>query len=470
MDVHILQLNGILNNGETLFMRKLKLLKILFFSLVISIGCFTVSPLTSNIKVSALTDCPSSMPARERLDCLYRRSSELRNERKKLEQSLRGVRAQEGDIQSQIAAINAEIAANENELAQKQIETEMASIEIANIGEDISETKNRIDTLKQETQTSMQRVNEIAMLAYKVNSIPIWYLFAQNDLISTLEMLRYFDYVSQQEKVRLAQFNNLQAQLSSEEKVLGVAQTAIIEKRNTMEAANLEIVKLKNTLTTQRSKQQVLLADLAKQEQTLAAQRSQIIAQQNSADRQALSIAIQLFEANKLGNGTPVKRGDIIGREGYTGCTFGAHIHFGFISGSGSYNTNVNPFSSGYLKLSGGYISDSKGKAPLPGMLMTQSFHDNYSIDAVSTSAGNQDSSRRYQIVTPVCWQSRGGVYSLNGWGAPIFATLSGKVYYGTDSMGGRYAIIDHGLIHNGKKLKSIYWHLDGPDSRKKLL
>jgi hypothetical protein len=54
------------------------------------------------------------------------------------------------------------------------------------------------------------------MMAYKLNTIPIWYLLAQNDLISTLEMLRYFDYISQQEKVRLAQFTNLQTQLASE--------------------------------------------------------------------------------------------------------------------------------------------------------------------------------------------------------------------------------------------------------------
>lgn len=432
------------------------------------VGLFFAS--NNNVNLRAATECPSSLPARERLDCLYKRSSELKNQRKSIESTLKNVRAQEGDIQSQIDELNAQIAANENELSQKQIEIELASIEIANIGEDITETKNRIDTLKQESQTSMQKVNEIAMLAYKVNSIPIWYLLAQNDLISTLEMLRYFDYISQQEKVRLAQFSNLHSQLSSEEKVLGVAQSSIIEKRDAMEAANLEIIELKSTLSTQRDKQKTLLSSLAQQEKALAAERSKLIAQQNAADRQALSIAIQLFEANKLGNGTPVRRGDIIGREGFTGCSFGAHIHYGFISGTGSYYTNVNPFSSGLLRQSGSYIVDGRAKAPLPGMLMTGGFHDNYSIDAVSTSAGNQDSSRKYQIITPVCWQTKGRTYSLTGWGAPIYAALEGKVYYGTDSMGGRYAIVDHGNVFNGKKLKSIYWHLDGPDAKKKVL
>lgn len=420
--------------------------------------------------ILAANDCPAGYSLSQCYDYLIKKRNELQAQRKKIESTLNGVRAQEGDIQSQINEINANITANENELAQKQIDIELASIEIANIGEDISETKNRIDTLKQETQTSMQKVNEVAMLAYKVNSIPIWYLLAQNDLISTLEMLRYFDYVSQQEKVRLAQFTNLQSQLSSEEKVLGTAQVSIIEKRDTMEKANLEIIKIKDTLASQRDKQKVLLSALAKQERDLAAERSSLIAKQNAADRQALSIAIQLFEANKLGNGTPVGKGDVIGREGYTGCTFGAHIHYGFISGTGSYYTNVNPFSSGLLRLSGSSVTDGTAKSPLPGMLMTNGFHDNYSIDGVSTSSGNQDSGRKYQILTPVCWQTKGRTYSLTGWGAPIFAAMSGKVYYGVDSMGGRYAIVDHGTVYNGKKLKSIYWHLDGPDSRKKLL
>jgi len=441
---------------------------LLIIATVVAGYAVTAIPITP--QVEAANGCPSGYTLKQCYDYLIKKRNELQSQRRQIEGTLKNVRAQEGDIQSQINAINAEISANENELAQKQIESELASIEMSNIGDDIAETKNRIDTLKQEKQMSVQKVNEIAMLAYKVNTIPIWYLLAQNDLISTLEMLRYFDYISQQEKVRLAQFTNLQTQLATEEKVLGVAQSSIIAKRDAMEAANLEIIKLKSTLTAQRSKQQTLLAELEKQERTLAAERSKLIAQQNAADRQALSVAIQLFEANKLGNGTAVNRGDIIGREGFTGCTFGAHIHYGFISGTGSYYTNVNPFSSGLLKLSGSYVSDSRAKAPLPGMLMTWGFHDSYSIDAVSTSAGNQDSSRKYQILTPVCWQTKGRTYSLTGWGAPVYAALSGRVYYGTDSMGGKYAIVDHGNALNGKRLKSIYWHLDGPDSRKKIL
>lgn len=447
-------------------------IKIIFsiFTFVAVIAGASVLLSVNTPPVSAANDCPAGYSLSQCYDYLIKKRNELQSQRKKIESSLNGIRAQEGDIQSQIDEINAQITANENELAQRQIDIELASIEIANIGEDISETKNRIDTLKQETQSSVQKVNEVAMLAYKVNSIPIWYMLAQNDLISTLEMLRYFDYVSQQEKIRLAQFTNLQSQLASEEKVLGTAQVSIIEKRDTMEKANLEIIKLRETLAAQKSKQQSLLNALAKQEKSLAAERSKLIAQQNAADRQALSIAIQLFEANQLGNGTPVSRGSVIGLEGFTGCTFGAHIHYGFISGTGSYTTNVNPFTSGLLNLSGSRVTDGKAKSPLPGALMTQGFHDQMSLDMVSTSAGNQDSSRKYQIITPVCWQTKGRTYSLTGWQAPIYAALAGKVYYGTDSMGGKYAIIDHGNVYNGKKLKSIYWHLNGADSRKKVL
>lgn len=429
-----------------------------------------VSNLFSQPQVNAANDCPSGYSLSQCYDYLIKKRNELQAQRKKIEGTLNSVRAQEGDIQSQINALNAQISASENELAQKQVDIEIASIEIANIGEDIAETKNRIDTLKQETHRSMQKVNEVALLAYKVNSIPVWYLLAQNDLISTLEMLRYFDYVSEQEKVRLAQFTNLQSQLSTEEEVLGIAQASIIEKRNSMEEANLKIIELKASLATQRDKQKVLLAELEKQEKALAAERSKLMAQQNAADRQALAIAIQLFEANKLGNGTSVKRGDIIGRQGFTGCSFGSHIHYGFISGTGTYYTNVNPFSSGLLRQSGSYVVDGRAKSPLPGALLTWGFHDNYSIDMVSTTSGNQDRSRKYQVITPVCWQTKGSTHSLNGWGAPIYAALDGKVYYGVDSMGGRYAIIDHGNAYNGKLLKSIYWHLDGPDAKKKIL
>ncbi|MCC7304348.1 hypothetical protein IT418_02980 [bacterium] len=444
----------------------------------IILGFFSVIVLAVNtsairaVPVFAANGCPDGYSNSQCYDYLVKKSNDLKNERKKIESTLRNVRAQEGDIQSQIDEINAQITANENELEQKQIGLEIASIEISNIGEDIAETKNRIDTLKQETHTSVQKVNDVAMLAYKVNSVPVWYLLAQNDLISTLEMLRYFDYVSQQEKTRLAQFTNLQSQLSSEEKVLGIAQVEIIQKRDIIEAANLEIIKLRTTLAEQRNKQQGLLNTLAQQEKQLAAEKSKLIAQQNIAERQALSVAIQLFEANKLGDGTPVERGTVIGLEGFTGCTFGAHLHFGFISGTGSsYYTNVNPFTSGLLNLSGLRISDGRAKAPLAGALMTQGFHDWQSVDMVSTTAGNQNSSKKYKILSRACnGQVPGQVFSLNGWRSPIYAALPGRVYYGVDSMGGRYALVNHGNVYNGKRLLSIYWHLDGLDSKKQVL
>lgn len=424
--------------------------------------------------VSASSLCPSGYTQQQCYDYLIKIKNDLASQQSKIQNSIKQVQSQEGDIQSQVNQINAQIQSNEIELSQKQVDIELTSIDITNVGDQISDTKNHIDTLTQETQTASQKMNDITLMSYKMNSIPVWYLLAQNDLISTLEMLRYFDYVVQQEKIRLVQYTNLQTQLGSEEKVLSTAQDTVITKRDNLESDNLSIIQLRSTLSTQKGKQQVLLASLASQERALAAERSKLIQQMNAADNQATQIAIAMFEKGQLHNGTPVKKGDYFATEGYTGCSLGAHLHFGFISGTGTYTTNVNPFSSGLLSGSSSYLShvgNASAVSPLAGAVVTQGFHDGMSLDMITYSAGNQDSSKKYQIVRAVCgFQRVGQTYNLVGWGAPLRAVLDGTVYFGTDGMGGRFAIIDHGNVFHGKKLKSIYWHLNGADSSKKLL
>jgi murein DD-endopeptidase MepM/ murein hydrolase activator NlpD len=426
--------------------------------LSIVLGIFSVVA-PQRYQVSADSMCPTGYTKQQCYDYLLKLKTDLQNKKKKLDSSIKQIQAQEGDIQGKVNIINAQIQANENELSQKQIETELMSIEISNVGDEISETKNRVDTLKQETESSLKKINEVAMMSYKVNSVPAWYLLAQNDLISTLEMLRYFDYLAQQEKVRLAQFNNLQSQLSSEQKVLADAQVKIIDKRDKLESDNLEIVKLKASLATQRDEQKVLLAELNKQEADLAKQKAALTKQQNNADRESLAIAMELFKSGRLGAGSPVKKGGIIGFQGHTGCAYGSHLHFGIIKSTnkGQYTANVNPYSSGYLKYSGGYVYSSKGQVFYNGALITQGFHDGYYLDTVSVSEGNQTGSRYYITKGSLkCNTYYSGYHYLRGEGAPIRALLDGTVYRGTiDRFGGNFVIIDH-----GNNLRTAYYHL----------
>ncbi len=433
--------------------------KKIFSLLTIATLIFSFSFFAADTVSASESLCPSGYSKQQCYDYLIKLKNDLNSQRSQIENSLKKLQAQEGDLQAQVDAINSQISASELTISQKQVDIEIASIEIANIGEEISETKNRVDTLKQETESAVKKINEIALLSYKVNTVPIWYVLSQNDLISTLEMLRYFDYVVQQEKTRLAQYKNLQTQLAAEEKVLASAQNDIIAKRNTLEADNLEILKIQGELASQRDKQKKLIADLDKQEKELAAKSAELKKQQNNADAQSLAIAMELFQSGKLGAGTPVQKGGIVGFQGHTGCSYGSHLHFGLIrsSNKGQYTANVDPFAEGLLTTSGGYVYSKNGSAPYAGALVTQWFHEGKYLDMVSTAEGNQSGSRYFiPKGTLKCNLAYSGYHYLRGEGAPVRAILAGTVYRGTvDRFGGNFVIIDH-----GNNLRSAYYHL----------
>lgn len=427
-----------------------------FFSIIALVGLIQVA-YPSHVLASSL--CPAGYNDKQCYDYLTQKQAELLKKRKDLENSLRNVKGQEGDVQSQLNQINAQIADREAEIDQKQVEMELTSIDIRNIGADISAAKTKIDTLKQENQKIVDQINNSMLLSYKITSVPSWYYLASTDLITSVEMMSYVNYVVDQEKARMNSFKQLQNQLSSEEQTLAISQNDIITKRNSLEQANLDLIKLQNDLRADSDKQSKLLAQLKESEKQLQAQASALQKQQNSYDAEAIALAVKLFQSGQLGVGTPVNKGDIIAFQGHTGCAFGSHLHFGIINGRPTrIAANVNPFASNYLNLSGNYITSDSGRAPLGGALMTQGFHEGYAIDMLSTTEGNQSGSKYFVKVGDIkCAPTYGNVYhNLRGEGAPVRAVLSGTIYRGNrDRWGSNYIIIDH-----GNNLLSFYFHL----------
>jgi len=406
--------------------------------------------------------CPAGYNDQQCYAYLQQKQNELNAKKQALDKSLSSLKYQEGDLQAQVNAIEKEIEAKEIEVNEKQVEMEMTSIEIREIGAQITETQTKIDTMKQEIQDSSNQIKDTVLLSYKMSTIPTWYLLASNDLITTIEMMRYMDYVVKEEKSKLNQLNQLQTQLASEEMSLSNDQNEIIAKRDVLEATNLELIKLKNDLEADSATKTKLLADLKAMEAKVKADQAKVTAESNQYASEALSIAIRLLNEGRLGKGAKVNKGDVIAFQGHTGCSYGSHLHFGIIKGKNytSVRANVNPFSAGYLRGGTSYgsaISSGSGQAPLNGAMVTQGFHEGYALDMVSLSEGNQ-SGQRYFIPkgSLKCNPSYQGYHGLRGEGAAVRAMLSGTIYKGnTDRWGSNYIIIDH-----GNDLLTFYFHL----------
>ncbi len=430
---------------------------------IVIITAFIFSLFTAAVPVIAASSlCPAGYNDQQCYNHLQQKQSELNKKKQELEKSLGNIKYQEGDLRSQLDALNKEIENKELEVTEKQLEMELTSIEIRNVGSEITQTQTKIDTLKQEVQESSNQIKDTVLLSYKISTIPTWYLLASNDLITTIEMMRYMDYVVKEEKSKLNHLNQLQSQLASEEMTLNTAQKEIITKRDTLESTNLALIKLKNELEADSSKKTKLLADLQTMESKLKSQQAEVVKQSNQYSAESLAIAIRLLGEGRLGKGASVNRGDIIAFQGHTGCSFGSHLHFGIIKGK-NYKTisaNVNPFSSGYLKgysSPGSLVTSGSGQAPLNGAMITQGYHEGYALDLVSMSEGNQ-SGQRYFIPrgSIKCNTSYQGYHGLRGEGAAVRAMLSGTIYKGnTDRWGSNYIIIDH-----GNDLLTFYFHL----------
>jgi hypothetical protein len=98
-------------------------------------------------------------------------------------------------------------------------------------------------------------------------------------------------------------------------------------KRDAMEEANLEIIKLKSTYFA-ALKQQLFLPNWQARKRR---SRSRLIGSR-AADRDALSVAIQPFEANKLGNGNLCQEARLLAVRGYwlhIWCPHPLWVHFG---------------------------------------------------------------------------------------------------------------------------------------------
>jgi murein DD-endopeptidase MepM/ murein hydrolase activator NlpD len=154
------------------------------------------------------------------------------------------------------------------------------------------------------------------------------------------------------------------------------------------------------------------------------------------AQREAeMNNIIMALSGNKVKLGV-VKRGDIIAREGSTGCSTGSHLHFEYRLSVGGSTVNPAPYiSSGAL---------GKPEVGYPGNV-TQPYGVNY-LGIYDPKAGHT------------------GIDMADGYGSPIFAAKDGTAYLATDkgcpqygfgTAQGRGIIINH---FDGTQ--TLYWHI----------
>lgn len=420
-----------------------------------------LAPLNSNISYAYETTCPEEMSDMDCLNFLREQANLINSDKSALEGELSAELYEQLTLKQKIDYLNGQIAAREITIQQLEIDIESKNVEIRIIAKDIKTIQDNLTTLNQEVQNLQDIINKRLSQTYKNSKIStLETLLSAENLESFIRKTKYTYEARKKDKSLLEDLNNKKVVLQAEEKSLEIKQQEAQDKRNEIENQKSVLYEEKVALEPQKTEVDILIAESKQREEEYNAQIAALSGLQNSIDSQIVQLIMTLYHQGGLGNGTAVAQGQIIGFQGHTGCSFGSHLHFGIVTSDAyRWEANVNPFS-GYLNGGpwyGAMLSNGSANSPLSGAYVTQGFHQGMYLDLVSLYEGDQSGS--YYWVNPgeiSCSPGTSGWFSLTGEGAPVYAIMSGTVYYGVESWGGaNYALVDH---HNG--LVSMYVHL----------
>lgn len=437
----------------------LKILPVIAFAII----CFAVLSMSGDLfrrEIGAYeTSCPEHMTPHECLDYLQQQAAQIDDEKNQLEDSISAEEFEQLSLSQQINYLASEIARIEIEIAEKEVDIERKNMEIKLLGEDIVELQNDIDTLTQEITTLENIMKKRTKTSYKMSLMsPLEILLDSEDFESLMRRMKYVLEVKKKDRELMADMSVSQHHLQDEEEILEEKRAEVQEKRNEIESQRAELAEDNKNLESQKSQQQVLMAESQRREQEYQNNLAELTATSNAITQQITALIIEMYNQGQLPANTPVTKGQVIGFQGHTGFSYGSHLHFEL----SQYGARLNPFPGGYL--SGGSLYSAVGSgslhAPLAGGILTQTYHGGHlAIDLMSASYGHQ-AGGWYTIGSGeiCCFVGcvPAGSYPLRGEGAPVYAVESGMITeVQLDACGGKYTLIDHG---NG--LVTMYLHL----------
>jgi peptidoglycan hydrolase CwlO-like protein len=416
--------------------------------------------------VYAGATCPYSDPQRC-LDYYNSQLDSLQNQKSSLTNQLNEEQYKQLSLEGKISYINGQITQTENVIRSLEIEIAAENIQISLLETDIQEKEDSVSLLKQEVNVLEGTVNQRITESYKYSFVGPFEVFLDTkNLSAVLRKTKYLIITRAQDIASLEDYSLKITALKKEEEELSKQKDEVLAKKKEIEKQTEDLAEQNKALTTQKAEKNSLLAESKAREAKYLAQLNTISKSISETEKYFEQVMLQLYNTGKLGSGTQVLAGTVIGIDGHTGCSFGSHLHFAVMKN----NSYVNPLN--YYTQSGGYLKPgSLTKVPMSSAYITQYFSSSkphYALDLVSMSAGNQNLDQ-YTVPYGLCSTVDSILNSrkaqglddwnkayLRGEGAPVYAVANGKVYYYTDSNGAKYAM----LVHTSGSLKTFYVHL----------
>lgn len=325
-------------------------------------------------------------------------------------------------IDTEISLIGIKIIEVEKNLAQKN----MLLSDLTNYIEGLSKRMDKLDKSMSIQDTALkERIVERYKSLTDVNVLSV---LVSGNLQKAMLKLQYIEQLEDQDRRIISYMKDTKSDY-------GVQQKLIERKKSEVEQVKKDIISQKEKLVSYREslkKQNDEKESLLKLTENDEAKYQRLLSQiQAELDAQNLAIGIEGKD------GTLVKKGEVIGYLGNTGCSTAPHLHYSYIIGSKA----VDPYP---------YLKNGRLGWPLANYKITQYFGENYNFYMRRFGVPGH---LALDLIDPSSWI-----------GSPIRASKDGVLHYATDrkvfcpdinNSIGKGAIIDHG---NGEK--TIYWHL----------
>ncbi|MBI2620725.1 peptidoglycan DD-metalloendopeptidase family protein [candidate division WWE3 bacterium] len=357
------------------------------------------------------------------------RVEELRKKIEEIDNKIDELKGREKTLRGEIEFADAQMSRTETKIQASIVEIERKTRQIDSLSYEIDTLRSKIKELENEVDRQEIMLGERLRARYKALGFsPLVILFGADSLEKLIQKSAYLHFIQIQDKRLLDEMEATRNRYDLDQFSIEVNKEQVEKLRTQIIAEKANLERYRRDLQRQKEDKQKLLERTENDETKYQALLAQV-----KSELAALQLAINLPE----GEGSSVKRGDVIGAMGNTGCSSGPHVHFG-------------------------YVKDGKVKDPLPllnvGRLswpvdnyeITQYFGENYSFYMNNFGVSGHDA---IDIISKSQWS-----------GAPIRAARDGNLYYAQDSKVycpwlnnsiGKGAIIDHG---DGER--TIYWHL----------